>query len=145
MTNGEFLASGGAERGARHTRALRVLVVDDDKDAVLSLLLLLRDEGHDARGVYDAAGMWRQIDDFGPDAVLLDITLPDRNGYDVARELRRRFGDERPLLIAVTAWNKGSDRILAELAGFDHHVGKPYAPPALLELLRPLATALRKA
>lgn len=105
-------------------RPPRVLVVDDDKDTVLSLMLLLRSEGHEAKGAGSAAEMWLLMDEFDPDAVLLDITLPDRNGYDTARALRRRYGETRPVLVAVTAWNKGSDRILAELAGFDHHVGK---------------------
>jgi len=129
----------------RATRALRVLVVEDDKDTVLSLMLLLRSEGYDAKGVHSAKQMWESMGEYEPDAVLLDIGLPDRNGYEIARNLRRLYGEEgpRPRLIAVTAWNKGSDKILAQIAGFDHHVGKPYDASELLALLRPMSAALR--
>lgn len=133
-----------AERtGSAPHRPLRVLVVDDDKDTVLSLTLLFRSEGHETKGAGSAGELWAILNEFDADAVLLDITLPDRNGYDVARALRRRYGDTRPVLIAVTAWNKGSDKILVQLAGFDHHVGKPYDPKALLALLTPPASTSR--
>jgi len=121
-------------------RSLRVLVVDDERDTVLMLSTLLRNEGHETRGAGSAADVWRLIDAFDPDVVLLDIGLPDRSGYEVAQELRKRFGEQRPKLIAVTAWNKSSDRILAQIAGFDHHVGKPYDPNTLLALVASLAT-----
>lgn len=79
----------------------------------------------------------RVADDFRPDAVLLDIAMPDMSGYEVAQELRRRYGEVRPLLIAISGHHKkGSDRVLAEIAGFNHHVAKPYDPDALLGLLR---------
>lgn len=115
-----------------------MLIVEDDKDTALSLLMLLRSEGYEARAVGSAKAMWAGFSDFNADIVLIDINLPDRSGYELARDLRRTYGDTamRPVLIAVTAWNKGSDKILAELAGFDHHVGKPYEPNALLSLLR---------
>src|SRR6185503_7775138 len=82
-------------------RSLRVLVVDDEHDTVLMLSALLRSEGHETRGAGSAADVWRLIDAFDPDVVLLDIGLPDRSGYEVAQELRKRFGAQRPKLIAV--------------------------------------------
>lgn len=120
-------------------KRLRVLVVDDDRDTLSTLLVLLRDEGHETRSAATAEQAWSALRTFEPDAVLLDIGLPDRNGYDVAREIRSRYG-KRPTLIAVTAWNKGADKLLAKMAGFDHHVGKPYDPNQLLALLGSLAT-----
>lgn len=45
--------------------------------------------------------------------IILDIGLPDRNGYDLAREIRARYGDDGPALVAVTAWNKGADKLLS--------------------------------
>jgi len=137
-------APGEASDGERNfSRPLRVLVVDDDRDTVLSLTLLMRAEGHEVKGVHDSSAMWQVVEQFRPDAILLDIGLPDRNGYDVARTLRRRFGPQTPMLVAVTAWNKGADKVLAQLAGFDHHVGKPYDPQHLLTLLAPLTLGLR--
>ena len=117
---------------------LRVLVADDDRDAVASLLELLRDEGHEVRGVYTGLDVLDSVRNFGPDAVLLDIGMPHISGYEVARELRARYASARPLLIAVTGHSRPDERTLAQLAGFDHHVAKPYDPNALLELLQPL-------
>jgi DNA-binding response OmpR family regulator len=117
---------------------LRVLVVEDDPDTVRSLMLLIRTEGHEVSGVGSAKGMWHAIRSQEPDVVILDINLPDASGYQLARDLRRHFGEEaeKPLLIAVTAWNKGSDKLLAQIAGFDYHLGKPYNPNQLLTILR---------
>jgi CheY-like chemotaxis protein len=122
-------------------RPLRVLVADDDRDSVLMLMEVLRDEGHDAKGVYDGDSVIDAITLFKPDAVLLDIGMPQRTGYELARYLRKRFGD-RITLIAITGWTKPSDKILATLAGFDHHVAKPYDPQRLVDLLADLSPRL---
>jgi len=118
---------------------VKVLIVDDDRDTVLTLTLLLGDEGYDVRGAASAGEAWRMLLQFDPDVILLDIGLPDRNGYDLAREIRARFGEHGPALVALTAWNKGADRLLAQLAGFNHHIGKPYDPRALIGVLRSVA------
>jgi CheY-like chemotaxis protein len=81
------------------------------------------------------------VREFDPDIALIDIGMPGMSGYEVARELREEFGKERPLLIAVTGWKQSSDRILAKLAGFDHHLAKPFESKALLELIAPYTTA----
>jgi DNA-binding response OmpR family regulator len=116
-------------------RALRVIVVEDEKDSLLTLVDLLRSEGHEAMGVGSAKELWNVMFDFAPDLCLIDIGLPGSSGYDIAQEIVRKFGDTRPKLVAVTAWTKASDRILAKIAGFDRHVGKPYDPNALLALV----------
>ena len=121
---------------------LRVLIVEDDKDALLTLMLLLQAEGHRVKGVGTAAAAWNVIRAFDPDVVLLDIGLPDKSGYELAREFRRWYGVVRPAIIAVTGWNQASDKILSQLAGCDQHVGKPYDPQLLLGLLAPLAAGL---
>jgi CheY-like chemotaxis protein len=117
---------------------LRILVADDDRDAVASLVLLLRHEGHEVRGVFTGHDVLDKVRDFGPDVVLLDIGMPHISGYEVARALRERYASARPVLIAVTGRDQPGDRNLAQLAGFDHHVVKPYDPNALLALLAPL-------
>ena len=131
-------AAGWPEAEGLGRSARRVLVVDDDRDAVLTLVALLRDEGYDARGSYNGKDVLDLVRDFDPHAVLLDIGMPDLNGYEGCRLIRGRYGSASPLLIAVTGWKKASDRLLAELAGFDHHVAKPYDPRLLLSLLRSL-------
>ncbi|HUQ25485.1 MAG TPA: response regulator [Burkholderiales bacterium] len=134
---GIFLSSGGpAGRGA--PRAIKVLVADDDRDTVLSLRMLLETEKYEVLGVFDAKAVFEAVQGFEPDAILLDIGMPNMTGYDIARELRRTRGNDL-LLIAVTGWNKFSDRMAAHIAGFDHHVSKPYEPGEILALLQPLA------
>src|SRR5881394_1891176 len=81
-----------------HPRPLRVLVADDEHDAVLSLLLLLRSEGFEAKGVYRGAQVLDALRGFDPDVVLVDISMPDLNGFDVARAVRDVCGDGRPKL-----------------------------------------------
>jgi CheY-like chemotaxis protein len=113
----------------------RILVADDDKDTVLSLTTLLREEGYDVRGVYRGPEVLEAVFHFAPDIVLLDIGMPQMSGYDVARTLRERYGSARPVLIAVTGRAGAFDRAQSQAAGFEHHVAKPYDPRALLELL----------
>jgi len=119
-------------------RALRIIVADDEHDSVSMLKLLLNDEGHDVVGLYRGSEVMAAVAEFNPDAVLLDIAMPDMNGYEIAKEIRRRYGEVRPLLIAISGrYKQASDRILAEIVGFDHHLAKPYQPDDLLALLRP--------
>jgi DNA-binding response OmpR family regulator len=114
---------------------LRVLVAEDDADTRRTLVELLRSEGHLAEGAVSASDFWRVFHRLGPAVCLIDIGLPDRSGYEIAQEMSRRYGNDRPKLVAVTAWTKPSDRILAKIAGFDRHVAKPYDPAALLALV----------
>ena len=118
-----------------------VLVVDDDPQVLAAVRRDLRvryRESYEVMGVYDAHSVFQAVKEFEPDAVLLDIGMPQMTGYDIARELRRTRGNDL-LLIAVTAWNKFSDKMAAHIAGFDHHVSKPYQPDEILALLEPLA------
>src|SRR5438477_9972604 len=118
-----------AAEGARaNRRRLRILVADDERDQVATLALLLLDEGHEVREVYRGSEVLRMVQDFDPDVALVDIGMPGMTGYDVAREIRQVYGNGRPLLIAVTGWKQSSDRILAQLAGFNHHLSKPFDP-----------------
>ncbi len=116
-------------------KGLRILVADDERDQVATLAMILQDEGHEVREVYRGSEVLRMVRDFDPDVALIDIGMPGMTGYDVAREVRQIYGKERPLLIAVTGWKQSSDRILAKLAGFDHHIAKPFETEALLKLI----------
>jgi CheY-like chemotaxis protein len=121
-------------------RRLRILVADDERDQVATLAMILLDEGHEVREVFRGSEVLRMVRDFDPDVALIDIGMPGMTGYDVAREIRQVYGAGRPLLIAATGWKQSSDKILARLAGFDHHLAKPFDPQALLVLIEPLAT-----
>ena len=128
----------GTESAAQVRRPLRVLVADDDRDAVLTLVMLLRHEGHDVRGVYNGHDVMKVSRELRPDVIILDITMPGMSGYELARTLRARYGDACPVLIAVTAWDKSSDKIVSQVIGFNHHFGKPVDPQALITLLATL-------
>ena len=117
-------------------RPLRIVLADDDRDATLSLSTLLTLEGYEVRHVYDGGATLDAVREFEPDVVRVDIGRPKLSGYDVARHVRERYGKQRPVLVALTGWKQASDRILATLAGFDHHVAKPYDPAVLLQLVR---------
>ena len=121
----------------RAKRALRVLVADDERDTVLTLTELLREEGHETHGVYDGNDVMPAIREFDPDVVLLDISMPGMTGWDVARKIRHVCGQERPLLIAISGvYKEAADQILGKLAGFNYYLAKPYDPSVLITLLR---------
>lgn len=118
-------------------RSLRILVADDEPDSVSALKLLLNDEGHDVVGLSKGAEVMRTIEQFKPDAVVLDIAMPDMSGYEIAKEIRKRYGVITPLLIAITGrYKQASDKMLGQIVGFDHYLLKPYEPKELLALLR---------
>src|SRR5262245_59818578 len=102
-------------------RRLRVLVADDDRDLVMSLTALLRAEGHEVFGVHHGGDVVETVAEFAPDALLLDIGLPQQSGYEIARVLRERYGSARPVIVAITGRDKPADRRLAEMVGFDEH------------------------
>ena len=115
--------------------AWRVLVVDDNEDAAAMLAMLLQMSGHTTRIAHDGPQALAAADDFGPDAVLLDIGLPGIDGHEVARRLRRRPGGRELLLLAVTGWGQLPDRQATTDAGFDAHLVKPVDPDVLLQTL----------
>jgi len=119
-------------------RKLRVLVADDDRDLVLTLAALLRQEGHDVRGVHHGADVVDSVAEYAPDALLLDIGLPQTSGYEIGRALRDRYGSARPLIVGITGRDRPEDRQLAELAGFDHYFVKPFDPGSVLATLSSL-------
>lgn len=135
---------GGATPAA--LRSLCVVVADDDRDAVLSLEMLLRDEGHEVHAAYDAKQTLDQVLRHDPDALLLDIALGRGSGFQVANTVRARHGDSRPMIIGLSGvYRKSSDRILADINGFNHYLVKPYEPEELLGLLAPLRLPQRRA
>jgi CheY-like chemotaxis protein/two-component sensor histidine kinase len=116
-------------------QSLRVLVVDDNVDSVETLAALLQMIGHDVRSATDAAGALVQLTDIKPQVGIFDIGLPDKDGYELAREVRSTAWGISMRLIALTGWGKDDDKQLAAQAGFDHHLTKPVDLRALEEHL----------
>jgi len=117
----------------------RVLVVDDNKDAVDSLGLLLSMVGQTVATARDGLEALSQFDAFAPDVVVLDIGLPRLNGYEVARRIRATEHGRRVILVALTGWGQDDDRRRTIEAGFDHHLVKPVDFDALKALLASLS------
>jgi PAS domain S-box-containing protein len=120
---------------AAGTSGLRVLVVDDNRRAADSLALLLRLDGHQVETAYDGLEALRVSERFTPQAVLLDIGMPELNGYDTARRMRERNGGGSMLLVALTGLGTPEDRQRATEAGFDTHLVKPVDVDELGRLL----------
>ena len=124
---------------AKARQRLRIIVADDDRDQVLTLEALLRDEGHEVRALHRGKDVVRTVAEFGADVVVVDIKLPDASGFEIAEQIRKQHGEARPLLIAISGvYKKAPDRILAEIVGFDHLLTKPFEFDALLKLVEPL-------
>jgi len=117
------------------SRLKRILVIDDNKIQARSLELLLKAMGFDARSVYDAKSALAILDEFLPQVALIDIGLPDINGYELARRLRGLTQLKGITLIAQTGWGRDTDREEARQAGFDHHLTKPIDHQVLQNLL----------
>jgi CheY-like chemotaxis protein len=114
---------------------VRVLVVDDNVDAAITLRDLLDALGHESAIAHDGVAALELADSFRPTVAVLDIGLPVMDGYELARRLREQLGPEKLRLIAVTGYGQDADRARATEAGFDHHLIKPIAFDALRPLL----------
>ena len=119
-------------------RALRIIVADDDRDAVDMLAFVLRDEGHVVHTVYAGNEVLPAARLLRPDAIILDLAIPGMSGYAVARAIRSSFTDiRRPLMIAISGlWTQTPDRMVAQEVGFDHYLAKPYDPAEVVRLLK---------
>jgi CheY-like chemotaxis protein len=104
---------------------LKILVVDDNVDTVLSFSMLLRASGHDVKTAHDGLKAVQAAIDYRPDIVLLDIGLPGLNGYEVAKQLRAHPDFKHIVLVALTGYGQDSDRQTSSAAGFTHHLVKP--------------------
>jgi len=116
-------------------RPLRAVVCDDAPDLRDLVADLLRLRGHDVSVVGDGPTAIELIVAEKPDVALIDIGLPDMDGYEVARSIRRQLTDYKPRLIAMTGYGQASDRAAAFEAGFDAHIVKPASADKILRAL----------
>ena len=119
----------------------RVLVADDNYDSATSLSMLLNDAGYEVRTAGDGVQALETAEQFRPDIALLDIGMPQLNGYDVARQIRSQPWGRAVRLIAITGWGGTDHRQQTAQAGFDHHLTKPVDPAALTRLLAAVLAA----
>ncbi len=119
----------------------RILIVDDNRDAAISLGMLLELSGYKIETAYDGSGAIDVAARFHPHVVLLDIGLPGLDGYEVARRMRREPWGKQVTLVAVTGWGQAEDRERSRDAGFDAHLLKPVDHDALVKLLAEIGTS----
>lgn len=113
----------------------KVLVVDDNVDAANTLNALLDMDGFRVTAVYDGHAAIAAVEAARPDVVIMDIGMPGMNGYDAARQIRERPGNQDIFMVALTGWGQPTDRTRARTAGFDHHFVKPVDYEALMKCL----------
>ncbi|MEO7997898.1 MAG: ATP-binding protein, partial [Gemmatimonadaceae bacterium] len=113
----------------------RILVVDDNKDSATSLSMMLNFMGHDTRTANDGLEGIEVAEVFKPDVCLLDIGMPNLNGFDMARRLRAQSWGKDMLLIALSGWGQEHDKERSTDAGFDMHLVKPIDPATLTAVL----------
>lgn len=121
----------GARPGARRT----VLVADDNRDAADTLALLLDMDGYDTVVAHGGLAALESTRQNWPDAAILDIGMPDLNGYEVARRIREAAAGRDIFLLAITGWGHPDDIARAKAAGFDEHLTKPVDVDAVVRLL----------
>ena len=123
---------GAPDRGSP---ALRILVVDDNVDTAASLAMLLELYGHEVETANDGTGAVEAARLRAFDAILLDIGLPDLDGYEAARQIRAMAREPRPVLVAISGYGFDADRLRSRGAGFDHHLVKPTDVETITALL----------
>jgi len=120
---------------AKAARPRRLLVVDDNEDAVLLLAEIFRTVGHEVQTAGDAAEALEVLKDFKPDVAILDLGLPVMDGFTLAVQIRERLGNATPRLIALSGYGQPNDRKRSSEAGFDVHLVKPVDARGLVELV----------
>lgn len=123
------------------TESLRILVVDDNVDAAETLALYLDRIGHTTRLAHDGERALRLAEELRPHVVLLDLGLPQLDGYEVALGIRAEPWGQDVLICAITAWGRPSDHDISRAAGIDHHLLKPVDPELLVTLIREARSA----
>lgn len=109
--------------------ALRVLVVDDDRDTADSMAMLLRFAKHEARACYSGADCLACLDEFRPHVVFLDLAMPDMDGFEVVTYM------PNTVVIALTGYGQAADVQMTQEAGFAAHLLKPVTFDRLLETI----------
>ncbi|HEY6806084.1 MAG TPA: ATP-binding protein [Pyrinomonadaceae bacterium] len=138
---GEPIAPIGTAQRSGQTS--RVLVVDDNVDAADMLVMMLQMFGHEVKAVYSGQAALETAVEYEPNFVLLDVGLPDMNGYEVAQHLRQLQQIKNVRLIAITGYGQDADRQRSKEVGIDLHLVKPVDPKKLQDVLQTWAKQSR--
>jgi PAS domain S-box-containing protein len=113
----------------------RILVVDDNQDAAETLAQLLRLGGEEVRTTDNGEDALAIGPEFRPHVAILDLGMPDIDGYELAQRIRRQRWGSGVLLVALSGWGQEEDKVRSREAGFDHHLTKPVSPTDLEAVL----------
>jgi PAS domain S-box-containing protein len=127
------LNTDGAEQAQSCKR--RVLVVDDNENAATVLAMLLKALGNEVRTAFDGLAAIELAEVFRPEVILLDIGMPELNGYETAMRIREKAWGRNVVLAALTGWGQEEDKRRTREAGFNYHFVKPVETSALRKLL----------
>ena len=113
----------------------RALIIDDNRDAAVTMSMFVEELGGSAITAHDGASGLAALESFRPDIVFMDIGMPGLDGYEVCRRIRKMPSQRQVVLVAVTGWGQAQDKRRAIEAGFDAHLTKPVDPDAVAQLL----------
>ncbi len=116
-------------------RKWRMLIVDDNHDSAQSLAMMLQLKGHETQTVHDGLAALNAAEQFRPEMILLDLGLPNMNGFDICQRIREQPWSAGMIVTAVTGWGQDEDRRRSSAAGFDYHLVKPVELSSLDNLL----------
>lgn len=137
--------SDGDATGQSHAMAgaaVRVMIVDDNQDAARTLSMIVASAGHQVSVEYSPRKALERARQERPQALLLDIGMPEMDGYELARQLRAQPETAGAVLIAVTGYGQEQDRKMAQQSGFDHFFTKPVDTKRLTGVLHALSMKL---
>ena len=123
---------------------VKVLVVDDNVDLVEMLAMVVEGAGHHVRKAFDGRSAISAALEYQPDLILLDVGMPDLNGTEVAKELRRHRELSGARIVALTGWGQAEDRQRTADAGFDDHLTKPADPATIERILEEVAVRVHR-
>jgi CheY-like chemotaxis protein len=113
----------------------RILIADDNRDAAMALEIMLQIEGFETATAFDGLQAVEVAEQFHPNILILDISMPGLTGYQVARRVRQCGWATDSKILALTAWSDASARTNAKQSGFDFFLVKPFQPDGFIELL----------
>jgi PAS domain S-box-containing protein len=134
-TEGVVVSKAANRENGGKTKRLRILVADDNKDAGETLSLYLRIKGHQVRTVRDGAEAVELVPNFRPQVVLMDIGMPNLNGYDATRAIRKLACGKDSFIVALTGWGQDSDIERSFESGCSAHLVKPVDLAALEQMI----------
>lgn len=114
----------------------KILIVDDDKDATNLLEKIVRADGHEAVVVNDSSQAMKAAGASAPDLILLDLMMPEPNGFELCKMLRREARFEKTPILIVTAMDNSDSRAIALVAGANDYISKPFNNEELSERIQ---------